>query len=70
MAILSVILAISGHFSRFSLDGHLNIRSCDQQDFTESTLVPYIPRHLDFKAQKAEKPRENGHNLHLNGHFW
>ena len=67
---LSVKLAILGYFSRFSPDSHLNICSCDRQDFTEATLVPYLPRYLDFKAQQAEKPSENGLNLHLNGHFW
>ena len=54
MAILSFILAIMGHFFRFSPDNHLNICFNDQQDFTESTLLLYIPRYLDFKAQYPE----------------
>ena len=45
MAILTVMLAILGHFLRFSPDDHLDTCFSDQQDFTESTLVLYILRH-------------------------
>ena len=45
MAILSVMLAILGHFLRFSPDDHLDTCFSDQQDFTESTLVLYILRY-------------------------
>ena len=45
MAILSVMLAILGHFSRFSPDDHLDMCFSDLQDFTESTLVLYIPKY-------------------------
>ena len=34
MAILSVMLAIMGHFSKFSPDDHLDTCFSDQQDFT------------------------------------
>ena len=34
MAILSVMLAILGHFSRFTPDDHLDICFSDQYDFT------------------------------------
>ena len=33
MAILSIIMAILGHFSRFSLDNHLGACFSDQQEF-------------------------------------
>ena len=55
MAILSIIMAILGHFPIFSPDDHLDICFSDQQDFTESTLVLYILRYLFFKAQNPEK---------------
>ena len=55
MAILSVMLAILVHFSRFLPDDHLDTRFSDQQDFKESTLVLYILRYLYFKAQHPEK---------------
>ena len=55
MAILSVMLAILGHFLRFSPDDHLDTCFSDQQDFTESTLVLYILRYSYFKAQHPEK---------------
>ena len=55
MAILSVMLAILGHFSRFSPADHLNTCFSDQQDFMESTLVLYILRYSYFKAQHPEK---------------
>ena len=55
MAILNVMLSIFGHFSRFSPDNQLDICFSDQQDFTESTLVFYILKHLDFKAEYSEK---------------
>ena len=45
MAIISGMLAILGHFSRFSSDDHLEICFSDQQDFTESTLVLYVMRY-------------------------
>ena len=69
MAILSGKLAILGHFSRFSPDNHLDICFSDQQDFTESTLVFYILKYLDFMAEYPEN-RENGHNMYQNGHIW
>ena len=52
IAILSVMLAIFGHFLRFSPDDHLDTCFSDQQDFTESTLVLYILIYSYFKAQK------------------
>ena len=55
MAILSDMLAIFGHFFRFSPDDHLDTCFSDQQDFTESTLVLYILRYSYFKAQYPEK---------------
>ena len=55
MAILSVMLAILGHFLRFSPDDHLDTCFSDQQDFTESTLMLYILRYSYFKAQYPEK---------------
>ena len=55
MAILSVILAILGHFSSFSPDDHLDTCFSDQQDFTESALMLYILRYSYFKAQYPEK---------------
>ena len=55
MAILSDMLAILGHFSRFSPDDHLDTCFSDQQDFTESTLMLYILRYSYFKAQYPEK---------------
>ena len=58
MAILSVMLAILGHFSRFSPDDHLDICFSDQQDFTESTLVLYILKSSEFNAQYPENQRK------------
>ena len=55
MAILSVILAILGHFSSLSPGDHLDTSFSDQQDFTESALMLYIPRYSYFKAQYPEK---------------
>ena len=55
MAILSVMLAILGHFSRFSPDDHLDTCFSDQQDFTESTLVLYILRYSYSMAQYPER---------------
>ena len=63
------MLAILGHFSRFSPDDHLDICFSGQQNFTESTLLLYILRYLYFKAQYPEN-RKNGHNMHQNGHIW
>ena len=54
MAILSVMLAILGHFSRFSPDDHLDTCFSDQLDFTESTLVFYTLRYYYFMAQYPE----------------
>ena len=48
------MLAILGYFSRFSPNDHTDICLSEQQDFTESTLLLYIPRYLDFKAQYPE----------------
>ena len=69
MAILYVIRAILGHFFRFSPDDHLNICFSDKQDFTESTLVLYILRYSNFKAQYPEKKKKKGNNMHQNGHI-
>ena len=70
MAILSGKLAILGHFSRFSPNNHLDTCFNDQQDFTKSTLVLYVLRYSDVKAQyPEEKKRENGHKMHQNGHI-
>ena len=55
MAILSVMLAIVGHFARFSPEDHLDICFNDQQGFTESILVLYIMRYLYFKGKYPEK---------------
>ena len=58
MAILSIIMPIFGHFSIFSTDDHLDKCFSDKQDFMESTLVLYILRYSDFKAQYPEKQRK------------
>ena len=56
MAILSVILAILGHFLSFSLDDHLHTCFSDQQDFTEFTLVLYMPRYSVFRPDLFNPP--------------
>ena len=56
MAILGVMLAILGHFSRFSPDDHLDTCFSDQQDFTESTLVLYIPRYSIIRLNFFNPP--------------
>ena len=48
-AILCIMIAILGHFSRVSSDDPLDICFSDQQDFTESTLVLYISRYSVFR---------------------
>ena len=53
--ILGVMLAILGDFLRVSPDDHLNICFSYQRDFTESTLVLYIRRNSDSKAQNPKK---------------
>ena len=55
MPILSIIMAILGHFPIISPDDHLDICFSDQQDFTESTLVLYILRYSYSKAQYPDK---------------
>ena len=55
MAILRIMLAIFGHFSRFSPDNHQDTCFSDQEDFMESTLVLYILRYSYFMAQYPEK---------------
>ena len=70
MAVLSVILAILGYFSRFSPNDHTDICLSEQQDFTESTLLLYILRDISILRLNILKTRENGHNMHQNGHIW
>ena len=55
MAIVSFMLAFLGQIVRFSPVDHLDIYFCDQQNFRESTLVLYILRYSEFKAQYPEK---------------
>ena len=70
MAVLSVMLAILGYFSKFSPNDHTDICLSEQQDFTESTLLLYILRDIRIFRLNILKIRENGHNMHQNGHIW
>ena len=67
--ISSIIMAILGHFSRFSTDDYLDLCLSDQQEFTESTLVLYCLRYRILRLNIL-KNRKNGHNMHENGHIW
>ena len=55
-AILSFILAILGHFFRFSPDDLLDICFSDQQDFTDSKLVLYNPRYSIIRPDISNQP--------------
>ena len=70
IAILSVMLAILGYFSMFSPNDHTDICLSEQQDCTESTLLLYILRDISILRLNILKTRENGHNMHQNGHIW
>ena len=56
MAILSFILAILGHFFRFSPDYLLDICFSDQQDFTDSKLVLFTPKYSILRPDISNQP--------------
>ena len=64
------MLAILGYFSMFSPNDHTDICLSEQQDCTESTLLLYILRDISILRLNILKTRENGHNMHQNGHIW
>ena len=64
MAILSFILAILGHFFRFSPDYLLDICFSDQQDFTDSKLVLFTPKYSILRPDISNQPGPFKHSIY------